>query len=94
MLQLFVFVELEPLFYHFRITKTLNLSNEKWKLGYLRKYPSRKILNDIWDNNIQNLQDYRGRSVVVFILIEVMPFFSYFMITKTLNLSNEKWKLS
>ena len=42
MWQLFIFLELEPFFYYFVITKTLNPRNEKWKLAYLIKYSSRK----------------------------------------------------
>ena len=33
--QFFIFMELKPLFNYFVITKTLNLSNEKWILAYL-----------------------------------------------------------
>ena len=31
--QFFIFLELEPLFYYFVFVKTLNMSNEKWKLS-------------------------------------------------------------
>ena len=37
-------MELEPFFYYFVITKTLNLSNEKWKLVYLDQYSRIKYI--------------------------------------------------
>ena len=50
-------MELKPLFYYVAITRTLNLSNDKWKIVYLDQYLPIKIPKSLWDNNIHTLQD-------------------------------------
>ena len=42
--QLFMFVQLEPLCYYFLITKTLNMSNVKYKLAYLNQDSPRIVI--------------------------------------------------
>ena len=89
--QLSVFMELEPFFYFFMITKTLNLSCKKYKLVQLDQY-SPRISNVLWDNNIDTPQ--YGRKVLwqFFMFMELEPFSYYFISTKTLNLSHVKQK--
>ena len=53
----------------------------------------KKIQNALWGNNIHTLQ--YGRIILWWLLIfmDLKPCSNFFVITKTLNLSHEKWKL-
>ena len=57
--QLLMFMELEPFFYYFEITKTLNISNVKYILAYLNQYSPIKTAKALWDNYINNILDGR-----------------------------------
>ena len=82
----------KAIFCCFVITKTLNLRYDKQKLVQLDQYPHRKLSNDPWYNDINTPQDGRKILWQLFIFMKPKPFFYYFMIAKTLNLSNEKCK--
>ena len=86
-------MELEPFFYYFVITKTLNLSHEKCKLVYLDQYSPIKTSQALWYKDIHTLQNGGGILRKLFIFMELEPFSYYFMITKTLNMSHEKYKV-
>ena len=86
-------MELEPFSYYFVITKTLNLSNDKWKLLWPIQCSTIKIPTDLCDNDVHTLQDWRTLLWELFVFMELEPFFNYCVITKTLNLSHEKYKL-
>ena len=49
----------------------------------------KKTSKDLWENYIYTLQYARKIFFFFFLFMELEPFFYYFVITKTLNLSNE-----
>ena len=87
-------MELALFFYYCVITKTLNLSLKKKKLAQIGQYSLRKISKYLWYNNIHTLK-YRRRILwELFVFMELKPFLYYFVITKTQNLSNQKYKIA
>ena len=40
-------------------TKTLDMSNKKWKLAYINQYTPRNKSKDLWDQGIHPLKDGR-----------------------------------
>ena len=51
-----MFIELEPLFYYYVFTKTLNMCIDKCKSAYLDQYLPRKIPKALWGENIHTLK--------------------------------------
>ena len=65
--------------YHFIITKTQNLSHEKWKLMYLEIYSPIQLSKALWENDKYTLQN--GKKIwLFFIFMELEPFPYYCMI--------------
>ena len=48
----FTFVDQEIFFLLFFVSKTINISNEKWKLLYLEQYSHIEISNSLCENYI------------------------------------------
>ena len=84
------FWELEPFSYYFVFTKTLNLSNVKYIFAYIHQYSPIKIYQNIYGTTIYILYKMGEKLWQFFIFMELEPFFYYFVITKTPNLSNVK----
>ena len=59
-------MDLEPFPYYFVITKTLNLSNKKWKLVKMKQYYHRKKHQRLYETSISIL--YKMGEIVVAIL--------------------------
>ena len=58
MWQFILFVDLKPLLYYFVITKTLDLSNEKFKSCSWSNIHPEKLSKASYDQDIHPLQDY------------------------------------
>ena len=56
-------------------------------------FTRKNISNSLWDNYINNLQDRRKMLWKSLIFLELYPYSYYFVIIKTLNQNNEKYKL-
>ena len=69
-------------------TKILNICIEKYKLEYLYQYPTRNKPKDLCNIDIHNLQ-YRRTKMSFLYIYGAGAIFYYFVITKTLNLSQE-----
>ena len=80
--------------YYFVFTKIMHQSDEKWILAQLGQYPPRKSSKCLWNQNIHPIQDEREKLWRFFIFLELEPFSYYFLITNTLNQSNDKYKLA
>ena len=50
----------------------------------------KNISKALWENDIHNLQNGRKELWQFFIFMGLEPFFYYFMMTKTLHMSNDK----
>ena len=55
--QFFIFMELDPFYYYFVITNTLNLSNVKYKWAYTNQYLPIKIYQRVYGTMISILQN-------------------------------------
>ena len=55
-------------------------------------FTHKNISKALWYNDIHTLQNGRNILWQLFIFIELELFFYYFMMTKTLNLSNGEYK--
>ena len=92
--QLFIFIDLEPFFCYFMIAKTLNMSHMKYILVYIYQYSPIETSKDLLYKNICNPQNGINLLWQFFIFVELEPFFYYFVITKTLNMSHVKFILA
>ena len=72
--QLFISMELEPLFYYCVISKTLNTSQEKQKLVQLDQYSTIKIPKYLCDKDIHTPHVGRKLLCYLFIFVELDPF--------------------
>ena len=88
----YIWIYLEPFFYCFVITKALNMSNAERKLVQLDQYPPRKN-QSIHGTTIPILYKMGEKIVVILHIYGARAISYYFLITQTLNLSNEKQKL-
>ena len=80
--------------YNFVITKTINMSNNKWKLVYLDQYSPWKKQKTLSENDIHNIQHWRKLLWILFIFMGLRSFSYYFSFAKKLDLRTEKWKLA
>ena len=87
------------IFYYFVFTKTLNMSNQKWKLVYLEKYPPiarPRVTQEKTKGSMRQgcpSSTRREKNVVILYLYGAREILYYFVFTKTHNLSNHKCKL-
>ena len=88
-----IFLQLEPFPHYFVFTQALNLSNKKWKRAQLDQYIDKKT-KTLWNNDVHPLKYGRIFFLQFLIFLELEPFLYYFVFTKTLDMSNKKWKLS
>ena len=86
-------MELDTFTYYFVITKTLNLSNVKYKLAHLNKYSPIKRHQRIYATTISILYNMAENIVAVLCIYGALAILLLFVITKAMNTRHVKWNM-